>query len=429
MGGISQAFTKSMSTMHLMGIPLSQITEKDILQLVADKIPENVTLEYKRELTLDADKTKARDEFLSDVTSLVNTSGGCIIYGIEEKRDPQNRNTGVPGGLHSASNDNYDNLQQKIHQALRQGTNPPVSVEIRRLVVNAVPVILIGVPKRSGLPSMVTYNDNGRIYRRNSAGKYVPDVYELEQLFLANGTNQQEAELLRQSRIEAVINQHVYPDVVTKGAFFIHAIPLRFRQGNTIAMDKIKDLDEDEVRHPLVIPMSLNRPGLRAYYQFNADGYMSYSCTGSSKDIYCYNQFFRNGVVEFYTTQFMHSREDNPMMNGDYVFGAAIAGGICGAVQRATRFWKYFQIEPEFLVFVSFRVPFSTAYLAGINKIHEGGFPKKIVDLPPVTFNGLDFTNGQIYDAFQSNLDAIWQIAGKPKAPTKELFFHPSSMF
>jgi len=37
-----------------------------------------------------------RKEFLYDITSLANTNGGIIIFGIEEKKDINGHNTGLP---------------------------------------------------------------------------------------------------------------------------------------------------------------------------------------------------------------------------------------------------------------------------------------------------------------------------------------------
>jgi hypothetical protein len=203
---------------------------------------------------------------------------------------------------------------------------------------------------------------------------------------------------------------------------------MSFQQGNRLDLDEIGALDERDILHPLQVMTRANRPYNGAEYGFNAEGYMSSCSFGQAESIYTYTQFFRDGVIEFYTTEFIVAREDNPALNGDYVFGAAMARSVCQAVQKATRFWKHFKVDPEFLLLLSFRVPFHFGYLAGINNVHEGPFQKNLIDLPAIAFSGLDLTNAQIYDAFRPNLDILWQIAGKAKSPSKEQFFHPSSL-
>lgn len=69
--------------MFLLGKSVEQLEIQDILRLVENQIPETKTLDYKKELKLQQGQDKK--EFLYDVTSMYNTDGGCLIYGIEEK--------------------------------------------------------------------------------------------------------------------------------------------------------------------------------------------------------------------------------------------------------------------------------------------------------------------------------------------------------
>ena len=68
--------------MSLKHKPLDQITGADIAGLINDAVPEGRDIEYKRTLpgTTDADKR----EFLSDLSSFANVSGGLMIFGVEE---------------------------------------------------------------------------------------------------------------------------------------------------------------------------------------------------------------------------------------------------------------------------------------------------------------------------------------------------------
>jgi len=54
-------------------------TLEDIQKLIENKIEESLTLEYKRELS------RNNKEIAKDISAFANTSGGVIIYGIEEK--------------------------------------------------------------------------------------------------------------------------------------------------------------------------------------------------------------------------------------------------------------------------------------------------------------------------------------------------------
>jgi hypothetical protein len=414
--------------MYLLGKPLNQVNAKDILELIENEVPENATLEYKRDLLLDGDKTKAREEFLCDLTAMANAAGGCIIFGIEEKRDEKNHNTGIPGRLFKSAQ-NFDTLQQSIHQAILHGTNPPVtSIQVHQLEVEGTPVLIIGVPKRLGLPSMVTFNDNRKIYRRNSSGKYVPDVYELEQIFLNHSTARQAAENFRQLRIDEVLKSKPSPVLLKEGSCFIHAVPMSHRQPHPLPIAEVANLDRDKITCPLFIHTRMNRPHKKADFEFNSEGFISSSTTGPSDFIYAYNQYFRNGIIEFYTTEFTVKKGFSNQVSENWLLGSALANGVCKAVDQATTAWRQFDIYPEFLILVSLRIPFDKTALGGINNIREGEFKKNVIDLPAIAFSGREFTIGQTYETFKPNLDILWQTAGRPAAPTVDQFFHRSSL-
>lgn len=59
-------------------------TRADLQSLINDEIPESLTLDYKSSAALAKD-SKSRDELCKDVSAFANSSGGQIVYGIEEK--------------------------------------------------------------------------------------------------------------------------------------------------------------------------------------------------------------------------------------------------------------------------------------------------------------------------------------------------------
>lgn len=71
--------------------PLDRITEADIQSLIDNAVPEGRDIEYKRSVpgTTDAEK----HEFLSDVSSFANVSGGLMIFGVGENRGSRDRSS------------------------------------------------------------------------------------------------------------------------------------------------------------------------------------------------------------------------------------------------------------------------------------------------------------------------------------------------
>ena len=62
---------------------LTDIRTEDIEALIANAASESTTLEFKRDLPGGTDDAKR--EFLADISALANTSGGDLLYGIEEQ--------------------------------------------------------------------------------------------------------------------------------------------------------------------------------------------------------------------------------------------------------------------------------------------------------------------------------------------------------
>ena len=69
-----------MSTLD--GRPLDKLTEQDLLALISAGTAEGKSIEYKQALPGNSDEEKR--EFLADVTSFANASGGHIVFGMKE---------------------------------------------------------------------------------------------------------------------------------------------------------------------------------------------------------------------------------------------------------------------------------------------------------------------------------------------------------
>jgi predicted HTH transcriptional regulator len=59
---------------------IADITQNDLENLIRSEVPEDQTIEYKRDLNISSEE--ARREFFRDISSFANASGGDIIFGI-----------------------------------------------------------------------------------------------------------------------------------------------------------------------------------------------------------------------------------------------------------------------------------------------------------------------------------------------------------
>lgn len=161
----------------MLDIAFDDIDEAALAQLVANETPESRDLEFKRDLPgQEPDNIR---EFLADVTSLANTNGGDLIFGVEDV-------DGVAAGLPGVVIANVDNEILRLEQIIRTNVDPRlIGVRIRHIPLAAGNgALLIRIPPGLQPPHRVTFRNSGKFYARTSRGKYELDVHELRHAFV-----------------------------------------------------------------------------------------------------------------------------------------------------------------------------------------------------------------------------------------------------
>ena len=169
--------------MSLQHTKFADINEQHLKSLIDNSVSEGKSLEYKE--SLPGDSRDERKEFLYDVTSFANASGGDIIYGISELTT-SGSNTGIAGTLSGITNVNADQEILKFEGIIRDGVEPRIIGHHFRAIrlSNGNDVIILRIPKSLHGPHGVTIYGGLRFYSRKSAGKYKLDVGELRSAFL-----------------------------------------------------------------------------------------------------------------------------------------------------------------------------------------------------------------------------------------------------
>lgn len=194
--------------MRLIGKPLSQITLEDLRALVEDQVAESPILEYKETLpgTSDGD----RKEFLADVSSFANASGGVIVYGIREKRDENGKPTGLPEAIVGLTGTTSSESEQRLGQMIRSGLDPALGGFLLRTLSREAGaggfVLVLGVPASLLSPHAVAFATRLPFWRRVGMGKSSLTTMELRQMFSERDRWEQEAEAFRADRL----GEHVF---------------------------------------------------------------------------------------------------------------------------------------------------------------------------------------------------------------------------
>jgi hypothetical protein len=263
--------------------PWSDITGAELEQLVATGTPETATLDYKAELPGLKDEDKR--EFLYDISSLANTHGGDVVFGVAERVENKVK-TGVPEGIVGTIDAHMRDAEElRLTQLLLSGVDPRIDgIRMKWIPYPSEQkqTLVVRVPRSYGSPHMVIAHGANRFYGRSGSGKYQMDVRQLRAAFDLSGDLASRLRSFRSERITLIETQTVGVPLPGARRIVLHIVPLSsFDTGAAI------NLTEKPV-------------GLRLLYHgvepehwhYNVDGYVvSHPNAG-------YTQLFRNGRLE-----------------------------------------------------------------------------------------------------------------------------------
>lgn len=156
------------------------LVPETIEKLVREHAEETRTLEFKEELPQQSDG--ATKEFLSDVTSFANASGGVLLFGVSE-RDAAGNKTGEAQSVKGLPGTG-DSVRLKLESQIRSGIEPRIpGIHLEWIPTNQGAVLAVWIPRSWAAPHMVAFKGTSRFYSRNSAGKYQLDVHEIRAQF------------------------------------------------------------------------------------------------------------------------------------------------------------------------------------------------------------------------------------------------------
>lgn len=284
----------------MIGKKIEDISQEDIENLVSDAVPESKTLEYKEKLLGGSDGE--RKEFLADISSVANASGGDIIYGIAEQRDANGKPTGIPEKVVGLPGINVGAEVLRLEAMIRDGIDPRIP-GVQHAVIEGFdggPVLLVRVPKSWASPHMITYKSESRFYSRTSQGKYSLDVQEIRSAFLVSDSYSQRITRWRDDRIGKILSGETPVPLLPHGKIVLHIVPISSLDGGT-------PLDVQGLQSELRQAQPLYGGG--GYTRYNLDGFLNYSPSKDGEPRINYIQFFRDGRIETVDTSMLRGRD------------------------------------------------------------------------------------------------------------------------
>jgi predicted HTH transcriptional regulator len=177
---------------------LHQIHETDLQALIDNGVPEKKTIEYKSALPGRTDQDKK--EFLADVSSFANTSGGDLIFGMEE-------DSGKPTKLVGIATNDLGIEKERLENLIRAGLDPRIRYDLAEVICAPGSIVIVRIEQSWVRPHRVILGGHDKFYGRNSTGKYPLDVGELRAAFTASESLYERIRAFRTDRIIAVSNE------------------------------------------------------------------------------------------------------------------------------------------------------------------------------------------------------------------------------
>ncbi len=263
---------------------LEKISEEDLESLIAGEIKEGRTIDYKEQLNIgDFGNADDKKEFLGDVSSFANASGGDLIIGIKEDK-------GLPISIPGLDTPDTDKEMLRIEQMIRDGIQPRI-IGIRLAWVglkSSRKVLIIRIPRSWNSPHKVAFRGWDKFFGRTSAGKAPMDITELRTAFNLSSSLSEQIRRFRTDRLSAIMSGETPVQFVQTPKIIIHLIPLySFDYGQSIDLKQIYDASP----YPMFVAGTDRR--------YNFDGILMFRIdSGSNQLCRSYTQFYKKGIIE-----------------------------------------------------------------------------------------------------------------------------------
>jgi len=311
---------------------IEEITKDDLQALIDNEVSERKAIEYKQALPGNSDKEKK--EFLADVSSFANASGGDLIYGITE-----DKKTGKPKSLDGLDAENIGQEITRLDNIIRTGIQPrlpSVAISPPIALENSKVALIIRIPKSWISPHRVIHND--KFYSRSSNGKYPLDVGELRIAFNLSETITERIRNFRADRIAKILANETPVPMYDNPKIALHMIPV-------ISLNPTQRYDIDNVAFKPAQLKPIYCAGWNDRY--NLDGFLSYTWN-EEKRSHSYLQLFRNGIIEAVEALLLEPHEEK-----HFIPSIAYEKELIISVDSYLSLLKTLNAEPPIIIFLT----------------------------------------------------------------------------
>jgi len=386
---------------------IADITKTDIDFLIENRIAESKTLEYKQ--TLPGPKDSEKKEFLADISSFANASGGDVIYGIKAAVNDIGKKTGEPEEVVPLDGITADEAKLQIENLIRTGIEPRLPVHVKEIAGYCDDgngfVIIVRVPQSFASPHMVTFKNSSRFYCRSSAGKYQLDVQEIRSAFLATDSQVERVRSFLQNRLAKIMADETPVPLSSEHRLALHILPLYpFLNHQRLQLSSNRELPSDF------------RPiGVSGWdHCYNLDGFLTYHRDYDNRtlnDGYC--QVFFDGVVESVYSKILTVRGGGRPQSGETGFIGSVAyeRNVVDAIENYFKGYIRLGIEAPVVISMALLGCKGAYMFTDFTGSYYKPIDRDVAILPEVQTGSLDEAVPTIMKPI---FDAIWNACGYP---------------
>ncbi len=372
------------------------IDKSDIDALIANAVSEGKTIDYKEILPGNSDGDKK--EFLKDISSFANASGGDIIYGVQEKRDASGKATGMPNAAKGLAGVNVDQETLRLDNLIRNGIAPRISgVQIKGIDgFPSGPVIVIRVPRSWAAPHMITFQSESRFFSRTNAGKYPLDVTEIRSAFALSESLPEKVRRFRDERLARIVADEAPVLLGSSAKVVLHVYPIA--SADATFQINLRDVENEPSIWQLIYHPTSGR-------RYNFDGLVAYS-SPTEKPGLSYLQVFRNGIIEAVDVHMLRDRDGRKTIPS-----VLFEENLISASQRFLALEQRLGVPPPFFIMLSL-VDVSGYIMATRqplwpDEVHP--IDRNVLLLPDIL---VEDYNVDLAAELRTVFDVVWQSAG-----------------
>jgi Putative DNA-binding domain len=383
---------------------IDEIDKPTVDSLVTNSVSERRTLDYKELLPGAGDDDKR--EFLSDVASFANASGGDIVYGVADERDENGRATGIPRSAEGLRVTNIGEHKARLESSARDAIAPRIQ-GIQFQIVNGFtkgPVLIMRIPKSWTGPHMVTFKNLSRFYSRNSTGKYQFDVAEIRAAFIESTSIGEKLRSFRAERLAKAIEGETAVPLGDGVKMLLHVVPL-----SSMSLGMVRDVTAEASKLT-----ELLRPIQDSSYtgRYNLDGFfvqgMRQTASYPGMPSYgSYVQVFRSGAIE--------AGEGSISSYDKMLPSLSIEKLILQATERFLDALKKMDTAlPIFAMLTLIGVKGLQMAKGSLLYYEPGIIDRDLISLPEIVIEDFDIDVARL---LQPMFDAMWQASGIERSP------------